>query len=480
MIETASKRARTRMVDETRKANRRRIHDPIFARVFRGRGIDIGAGDDILVRDRLFPRVTSCESFDSGDGDEERIDEFRDAGSYDFVYSSHRLEHLQNPGAALSSWFRLARPSGYLVVVVPDEDLYEQGVFPSRFDPDHKWTFTAWKDPGSSWSPKSLNLWQMIHEHLCGFRVLSIRVADSGYNYSLSGIDQTLDPDGPEAGIELVLQKHPFTPAEPTSPQAAEPRSPVFLHSSIAGCLGDRIAFLSAARLWARRHPGCVVSVDTLHEIVIAFDDDLLRIGRIGIPIDANAALRHRRKKSSPDRNYVGTYYAALGGIVDQPPRIELPSFPCPGTLREGSYVALQPYSGYAQNPAESTLFVQGLVDTCRKELPKTPIICVGHPTTPQDVNGVDYEHLGESEQLMFSVIQHSRFVLSPRSASAHIASGYRKSAFLWLPEDGENWHLEYPDWPRQCVRIELSPIEAASRFREWLWCEAKSMASKP
>ena len=39
---------------------------------------------------------------------------------------------------------------------VPDEDLYEQGQFPSTYNVDHKWTFTILKT--TSWSPCSLNL----------------------------------------------------------------------------------------------------------------------------------------------------------------------------------------------------------------------------------------------------------------------------------------------------------------------------------
>ena len=43
--------------------------------------------------------------------------------------------------------------------------------------------------------------------------------------------------------------------------------------------------------------------------------------------------------------------------------------------------------------------------------------------------------------------VQHAALVLTPRSASAHIAAAYRIPSFCWLPEDGENWHLDYPSW---------------------------------
>jgi SAM-dependent methyltransferase len=40
--------------------------------------------------------------------------------TYDFVLSSHCLEHLANPLAALHEWRRITRPSGHLLVIVPD------------------------------------------------------------------------------------------------------------------------------------------------------------------------------------------------------------------------------------------------------------------------------------------------------------------------------------------------------------------------
>lgn len=39
--------------------------------------------------------------------------------SYDFLLSSHNLEHFANPIKALKEWERVVRPSGYLVLVLP-------------------------------------------------------------------------------------------------------------------------------------------------------------------------------------------------------------------------------------------------------------------------------------------------------------------------------------------------------------------------
>jgi SAM-dependent methyltransferase len=43
-------------------------------------------------------------------------------GSYDFVLSSHCLEHLANPLCALGEWKRVLRPDGLLVLIVPHKD----------------------------------------------------------------------------------------------------------------------------------------------------------------------------------------------------------------------------------------------------------------------------------------------------------------------------------------------------------------------
>lgn len=43
-------------------------------------------------------------------------------GSYDFVLSSHALEHTANPLQALAEWYRALREGGVLVLVVPHRD----------------------------------------------------------------------------------------------------------------------------------------------------------------------------------------------------------------------------------------------------------------------------------------------------------------------------------------------------------------------
>ena len=67
-------------------------------------------------------------------------------------------------------------------LVVPDEDLYEQGVFPSRFNDDHKATFTISKS--RSWSAKSINVLELANS-LPGGQLVSLQLQDHDYNRRL-------------------------------------------------------------------------------------------------------------------------------------------------------------------------------------------------------------------------------------------------------------------------------------------------------
>lgn len=219
------------MCNETEKAYERRAKLGWFDKYLVGSGIDIGCGPDKLKSPyktvlnevgQLIP--FECRGWDTQDGDAQYMKGIDDC-TFDFVYSSHCLEHMVDPSVAMSNWWRILKPGGFLVVVVPDEDLYEQGVWPSRGNGDHKTTWTVYKAPGVSWSPVSRNLADEVaklvgYEHLTvgtGIKVSKLvkhlEQVDTNYDYELAKTgwhDQTGPViNGTEASVEAIVQK-PF------------------------------------------------------------------------------------------------------------------------------------------------------------------------------------------------------------------------------------------------------------------------------
>lgn len=138
-----------------------------------GKGIDIGCGADPISNQAL--------PFDFQDGDANQISKYFPENTFDFVFSSHCLEHMINPYKALQEWFQILKPGGHLFILVPDEDLYEQGGFPSYFNDDHKWTFTLSKR--KSWSPQSINVFDLVKS--INGTIISIELQDHKYDYRL-------------------------------------------------------------------------------------------------------------------------------------------------------------------------------------------------------------------------------------------------------------------------------------------------------
>jgi len=190
---------------ECSKSIPRRLRDASFAtQYFRGHGVDIGGKPDPLsLYAELFPLVESIRTWDWEDGDAQQMASLAD-DCMDFVHSSHCLEHLQQPEEGLRNWLRIVRPGGHLVITVPDEDLYEQGVFPSTFNRDHKWTFTIHKP--QSWSERSINVLALIQSLGPSVEVLKIELLHATFRHGVPRYDQTLTPVG-ECGIEIVLRK---------------------------------------------------------------------------------------------------------------------------------------------------------------------------------------------------------------------------------------------------------------------------------
>ena len=160
-------------MNETTKTNLVRGAD-FLAKYFNGKVLDIGCGKDIV--------CPNAQPFDLEHGNAQRISDYLPAQTYDTVHSSHCLEHMTDPEAALSQWWSLVKPGGHLILVVPDEDLYEQGIWPSRFNSDHKATFRTNRE--TKFSPVSYDIKALVNK-LPQSATVSMEVHDHGYDYSL-------------------------------------------------------------------------------------------------------------------------------------------------------------------------------------------------------------------------------------------------------------------------------------------------------
>jgi SAM-dependent methyltransferase len=194
------------MWEQSKAAKRRFAIGAFQARYFAGHGVDIGGkGDSLAQYVGIFPRMLSVRTWDVEDGDAQQMAGVPD-DHFDFVHSSHCLEHMVDVRIALANWIRIVKPGGFLVITVPDEDMYEQQQWPSRYNSDHKWTFTIMKV--ASWSPKSLNVLDLLWEVADLVEVEKIELIRDFFRDALAAkkIDQTKTPVA-ECSIEFVLRK---------------------------------------------------------------------------------------------------------------------------------------------------------------------------------------------------------------------------------------------------------------------------------
>lgn len=212
---------------EMSKSIVRRMSDSNFLRrYFVGEGVDIGGKPDPLALYlELFPLMRSVKIWDWEDGDAQFMDGVADS-SFDFVHSSHCLEHLRDPVEGLRNWLRVVKPGGYVVLLVPDEDLYEQGTFPSTYNRDHKHTFTIGK--ARSWSSRSINVIDLVKQIGSEARVEKIELLTATYRFDLPRFDQTMTPIG-EAAIEIVIRKAGIDEVESGQRQVAATQPEPFL-----------------------------------------------------------------------------------------------------------------------------------------------------------------------------------------------------------------------------------------------------------
>lgn len=186
---------------EAGKAIRRRGKE-LNDKLFKGRGIDIGGGPDSISKYGY-----DCYNWDiaNGDSDAQFLKTVKD-NTYNFVHSSHCLEHMVDPKIAIKHWVRVCKSGGYIVITIPDEELYEHNMWPSRFNADHKWSFRIYT--GTPRTYKSINVVDLLKLVWKDTEIISLQRIEDRFDFKADKmIDQTFPEDGPECAIELVLRK---------------------------------------------------------------------------------------------------------------------------------------------------------------------------------------------------------------------------------------------------------------------------------
>ncbi|MCX6151802.1 MAG: class I SAM-dependent methyltransferase [Ignavibacteriales bacterium] len=175
---------------ETSKAKGRREKEKFFDLFCKGKGIDIGYGGDPIVQD--------VDVWDFEHGDAQYLSGVEN-NKYDFVYSSHTLEHLIDPGIALKNWWRILKRNGFLILYIPHRDLYEKKKkLPSRFNPNHFHFFMIDEEE----LPDTIGLLPLIKRTISDYEIVYIKECKEGNTIT----DPNLHSDG-EYSIEAVIKK---------------------------------------------------------------------------------------------------------------------------------------------------------------------------------------------------------------------------------------------------------------------------------
>lgn len=186
---------------ETSKSQKLREARGDFRTFLRGDGIDIGAGTDPL----RAPHA-SVRSWDKEHGDGGKLSEIPDE-SFDFVYSSHTLEHMKSIEEAVSNWIRVLKPGGFLYIVVPEYVLYEKMTWPSIYSEVHTHSFSSLITRAmvrrNDHYHIDMDLEPLLRTH--GVTLLRKTLEDEGFDYNAGARDQTLD--GALCQICIVGQK---------------------------------------------------------------------------------------------------------------------------------------------------------------------------------------------------------------------------------------------------------------------------------
>lgn len=140
----------------------------------RGQGVDLGCGNTRIKMDAIGIDLNNPNADMKADA--RVLSQFPDE-HFDYVFSSHLLEELQNTEATLKEWLRILKPDGYMVLYQADKALYYPLGHPNC-NPTHKHHF-SWQD-----------LWA-VFEHIGGVKL----------------VHHGAHPENREWSFELVVRK---------------------------------------------------------------------------------------------------------------------------------------------------------------------------------------------------------------------------------------------------------------------------------
>jgi SAM-dependent methyltransferase len=183
----------------------RRLKDSRYANIWlSGQGLDISdASDPLSSYTSSFPKISALDLLDQAATHPEYLDNIPN-DTYDFVHSAFQLQYFEQPFVAVRNWLRVIKPGGFLIIKVPDEDLWYQGVWPPTVDPAAKFSFSLYKS--KSWNVQySINSYSFFTQNAIYIDVLKGDRLDENYNYATPNIDQI--SNSCECGVEFVLRR---------------------------------------------------------------------------------------------------------------------------------------------------------------------------------------------------------------------------------------------------------------------------------
>lgn len=193
------------MKENTKASNRRQYQKLFTDRVFVGEGLEACSLTDIT-NTISFPKITSLDRIEWAT-DLLRIKKSNGSNKlqYNFLNFPVSLHIMDDPIDFIKRSADYLVSGGYLILTVPDEDLYEAGQFPSIRNGQCKRTFSIYKE--KSWSPVHLNLLSEL-QNLPEYEVIKLELIDTNFDYNNIKSDQTFDANaGVECFIEIVLKK---------------------------------------------------------------------------------------------------------------------------------------------------------------------------------------------------------------------------------------------------------------------------------